>query len=133
MNMNTTLELLGTDIIKRIFLMLNLEDRLNLAKVNYSLKDVYTNTVSKIDYRKLWIIKKPPYFHVKNHTGMNCLKLNAKELEAFLNLYEGDIEELNDCGYPCLDIKKFPNLTSLSYKDMSLNKSQLQDVAKYCQ
>lgn len=133
MNMNTTLELLGTDIIKRIFLMLNIENRLNLAQVNYFLKDVYTNTVSKIDYRKLWIIKKPPYFHVNNHTGMNCLKLNAKELEAFLNLYEGDIEELNDCGYPCLDIKKFPNLTSLSYKDMSLNKSQLLDVAKYCQ
>lgn len=121
-----------TDVMQTIFQYLNFEEQLKLAQVSAQLKSFFTTFIWKVDYTKVSIIKHPPNYHIKNDTGLNRLKLNPGEFAEFLKLYAPDIKELNEKCDPWLDIRKFPNLISLSYGNMTVTKAQFQSVAKHC-
>ncbi|XP_037821646.1 uncharacterized protein LOC119610482 [Lucilia sericata] len=120
------------EIMQSIFQHLNFEEQLRLAQVSQQLKYIFRNFIWKVDYAKICIIKHPPNFHVKNETDLNKLKLTATEFAEFLRHYGNDIKELDEKCDPWLDIRKFPNLTSLSYSNMTLTKPQIQCVVRYC-
>ncbi|KAM7359020.1 uncharacterized protein ACRADG_003777 isoform 2-T2 [Cochliomyia hominivorax] len=120
------------EIMQIIFELLNFEEQLKLAQVSQQLKYIFTNFVWKVNYEKICIIKNPPGFHIKNETDLNKLKLTANEFEEFLKVYRSDIKELTERCDPWLDVRVFPNLTSLSYGNMSVTKSQFQSVAQHC-
>ncbi|XP_046808508.1 uncharacterized protein LOC124420269 [Lucilia cuprina] len=124
--------LTNVEIILKIFQYLNYEEQLKFAQVSMQLKSLFINFIWKVDYTKICIIKDSTHYHVKNETELNKLKLTAKEFSEFLQLYGCDIKELDEKYDSCLDIRSFPNLNALSYSYMTVTKSQLENMARYC-
>ncbi|KAM7358148.1 uncharacterized protein ACRADG_003206 [Cochliomyia hominivorax] len=133
MSENKFKEIAGNvELMQMIFSYLNFNEQLKLAQVCDELKYIFANFVWRVNYEKIQIIKNPPNFHVVDADELNKLKLSATEFEYFLNIYSSEIKELNDKCETCLDIRKFPNLTSLSYSCMIIPKTQFQIVAQHC-